>query len=81
MTSKIDDSGKTIAIDPISQIVRADGIIVCKVVNKDGKIYLQFKDGDRLRSRCRGAMFVEVSLDAFAEALKSEEFWSKIVIG
>jgi hypothetical protein len=69
MTTKIDMAGKTVKVDPITSIVRVDGVILCKRVVRCGAIYLQFKDGDRLRSNCRGTQFIEVPLDAFEKVL------------
>jgi hypothetical protein len=70
MKSLIDPTGSKITIAPDTSIVRIDGIILCKRIVRDGKVILQFKDGDRIRSRCRNTPFVEIPLDAFAEALK-----------
>jgi hypothetical protein len=69
MTTKIDMAGKTVKVDPITSIVRVDGVILCKRIIRSGVTYLQFKDGDRLRSNCRGTQFIEVPLDAFEKVL------------
>lgn len=69
VTIKQDDLGATIKIDPLTDLIRVDGIIICRRIERDGQIVLQFKDGDRIRSRCRGTCFVEVPLEAYCEAL------------
>ncbi|MCJ7533192.1 MAG: hypothetical protein MUO64_19495 [Anaerolineales bacterium] len=69
MIVKQDLTARTLKIDPITSLVRVDGIILCKRVERCGVVYLQFKDGDRLRSQCRGTAFVEVPLEAFENAL------------
>jgi hypothetical protein len=70
MIVKTDTRAETVKVDPDTSLMRVDGIIICKVVEKCGEIYLQFKDGDRMRSRCRGTAFVEVPLEALAGVLK-----------
>lgn len=72
MNAKVDETGKTIKIDPVTFLVRADGITLFKRIVRDGKVYLQFKDRDGIRANCRGTYFVEIPLDVFAEALKLE---------
>jgi hypothetical protein len=69
MIIKVDDAAQTVKVDPDTSLVRVDGIIVCKQVVKCGVVYLQFKDGDRLRSRCRGTAFIEIPLEALTGAL------------
>lgn len=73
MIVKLDTDGKTITIDPDTSLVRIDGIILCKKVEKCGEVYLQFKDGDRLRSRCRGTSFVEIPISSFYKSLTGLE--------
>jgi hypothetical protein len=57
----------------MTSLIRVDNIIVCKRVSRAGQVLLQFKDGDRLRSQCRGTQFVEVPLEAFHKALQEAE--------
>jgi hypothetical protein len=72
MKVKVDEEAKTIKIDPVTDLVRVDGVIVCKRVIRCGRPVLQFKDGDRLRSSCRGTAFIEVPLEAFDAMLAKE---------
>jgi hypothetical protein len=59
-----------VKIDPQTDLIRLDGIIVCKrVTMPDGSVVLQFKDSDRIRSNVRGAQFVEIPLLEFIEAV------------
>jgi hypothetical protein len=69
MIVKNDSTAETLRIDPLTSLVRIDGIILCKRVVRCGVVYLQFKDGDRMRSTCRGTQFVEIPLEAFNQAL------------
>lgn len=71
-TIKADLKGETIRIDPDTQLVRVDGIILFRRINRCGVVTLQFKDGDRMRSRARGTQFVEVPLEAFNQALTKD---------
>jgi len=43
-------------------LVRVDGIGVFRRIERDGVLYLQFADYDRMRITCRGSRFVEVPL-------------------
>jgi len=62
---------KCIDIDTITGLICIDGIIACKkVLRGGGKTYLQFKDGDRLRSNCRTCNLVEIPLDEFIVAVE-----------
>jgi hypothetical protein len=64
-----DTTGATVRIDQDSQLVRVDGVVLFKRLFRDGQIFLQCKDSDRLRSRNRGTAFIEVPLLAFVEVL------------
>jgi len=64
-----DTTAAKVKIDLVSQLVRVDGIILFKRIFRDGQVWLQFKDSDRLRSRNRGTAYIEVPLLAFVEAL------------
>ena len=72
MTAKIVDK-HSVTIDPVTGLVRVDAIIICKSIKRDGKTYLQFKDGDRLRSNCRKTCLVEIELGMFAEIINGVE--------
>lgn len=70
MNALQDPTAAKIRIDPDSQLVRADGVILFKRIFREGQVVLQFKDSDRLRSRNRGTAYIEVPLPAFVEVLK-----------
>lgn len=86
MPSKI-ITQSSVKIDKISGLVRVDGIIVCKKVILDGRTYLQFKDKDRPRGRCRGTTVVEIRLSDFYSAISAQQLvdnvdvlaWTKTV--
>lgn len=52
-------------------LLRIDGIPICRVIQKDEKLFLQFKDQDRMRSSCRGSCFVEIELVDFEQRLQA----------
>ena len=53
-------------------LVRVDGIAAFRKIVKDGVVYLQFCDHDRMRSQCRGSKFVEVKLDEVTKTITEE---------
>ena len=61
---KRDCSGDSIEISN-DNLVRVDGIPICKRVHRKDGTYLQFADRDRVRNDIRGTRFVEVRLDAW----------------
>jgi hypothetical protein len=73
MIVKSDPEAKSLKIDPVTSLVRVDGVILCKRVVRCGQVVLQFKDGDRMRSQCRGTAFIEVPLESFRSVLTTEQ--------
>jgi len=69
---KQDAHGATIRVDNVTHLIRVDGIIVCKMIIRDDTVFLEFKDGDRMRSQCRKTQFVEIPLKAFEAVLMAE---------
>ena len=69
---KQDTHGATICVDQVTHLIRVDGIIVCKLVIRENTVFLEFKDGDRMRSQCRKTQFVEIPLEAFNQVLLAE---------
>jgi hypothetical protein len=69
---KQDTHGLTVRVDPCTSLIRVDGIIVCKLVIREHTVFLEFKDGDRMRSQCRKTQFVEIPLEAFSAVLMAE---------
>lgn len=62
---KQDCTGDTINISNSSDLVRVDGIPICKRIVKTDGVYLQFADRDKGRNSIRGTRYVEVRFDAF----------------
>ena len=57
----LDTTGETIKTTD-NGLVRIDGITVFRKVVREGIIYIEFCDNDRMRTKCRGSRFVEVPL-------------------
>jgi hypothetical protein len=70
--STLDLTGKTILEDP-DGLVRVDGITVFRKVERDGVMFIQFCDRDRMRAQCRGSKYVEIPLDVLIGKIKSAE--------
>lgn len=51
--------------------VRVDDINVFRIVDHNGKPYVQIKDYNRQRIKCRHSYFVEIPLEIFIDRLKS----------
>ncbi len=71
-TAKVDNTCATVKVEP-GGLVRIDGIVIGRRVERAGRVYLQFCDGDRLRASCRGTRFVEVPLESLAKMLETEK--------
>ena len=50
-------------------LVRVDGIGAFRRIERDGVIYLQFADYDRMRITCRGSRYVEIPLNVLVEKI------------
>jgi hypothetical protein len=70
--STLDLTGKTILEDP-DGLVRVDGITVFRKVERDGVMFIQFCDRDRMRAQCRGSKYVEIPLDVLIGKIKPAE--------
>lgn len=57
----------------IDGIVSIDGIILFRIFERDGKKFLQAKDYDRKRIKCRHSYFVEIPLDVFIARINPVE--------
>lgn len=57
----LDTTGETIKATDTG-LIRIDGITVFRKVVREGIIYIEFCDNDRMRTKCRGTRFVEVPL-------------------
>lgn len=62
----VDERGITKDLDGI---IRVDDIILLRVVDRGGKPYVQVKDYDRRRIKCRHTYFVEIPLEIFIAKL------------
>ena len=69
---RADESKKNIHIAG-DGLVKIDGITSFRKISRDGVIYIQFCDHDRMRSKCRGTRFVEVPLDILFKKLEEEK--------
>lgn len=68
MMSKVDPTASTVKIRD-DGMISVDGIIIGKRIVRAGVVFIQFCDGDRLRSSCRGTRLVEVPIEALAGSL------------
>ena len=64
---------ESVKIDPSGGMIRIDGLILCKKVIRNGEIWLQFKDRDAVRSNCRHACLIEISLDELVGMIEKVE--------
>jgi hypothetical protein len=60
-----------VKIDPSGGMIKIDGMNLCKKVIRNGVTYLQFKDRDAVRSNCRHACLIEISLDELVGMIES----------
>lgn len=68
--AKVDSNGDCVAVDQITGLVRIDSVPVFKVMSTNNGIYLQFYDGDKMRSEFRGSAYIEVPLTLLIETLE-----------
>lgn len=67
MTLVVDEKALSINVDGILSV---DGIKVFRKIEREGKIFIQVKDYDRMRTKCRGTYFVEVELEVLLSKLQ-----------
>lgn len=72
--SKVDLEGKTLKAAN-DGLIKVDGVPAFKRINRNGIIFLQFRDNDRMRSSCRGTLYVEVPLAVLCEFLSMGTDW------
>ena len=58
----VDERGFSQNIDGMIYI---DGIVLFRILERDGKLFIQVKDHDRRRIKCRRTYFVEMDLETF----------------
>jgi hypothetical protein len=66
----IDKDGSLIRVSS-DGLAKLDGIPMFRVIVRDGGIYLEFCDRDRLRSSCRGSRFVEIPLKSMVAVISA----------
>lgn len=67
--ARVDDTGTTVRVAE-DGLTKVDGIPAFRRIVRDGRIYLQFRDRDSMRSSCRGSIYAEIPLDVLVELLK-----------
>lgn len=67
-SSKVDATASTVKIREDGMIL-VDGVVAGKRIVRAGVVYIQFCDGDRLRSSCRGTRLIEVPIEALAAVI------------
>ena len=68
----IDRTGKKITITA-DGLVKLDGVIIFRTVEREGAFCLQFVDHDRLRVQCRGSRYIEIPLDVLMDKIQGKE--------
>lgn len=67
----LDEKGCCISFDPMSRLVRVDGIPVFRLLSGNGGVLLiQFYDGDKLRSKHRRTRQIEIPLTVVMDKLQ-----------
>lgn len=69
--SKIDEKGKLVRIAN-DGLVKLDGIAILRKVEREGKLYLQFCDSDRMRSQLRKTRYVEIPADILLGIIRGD---------
>lgn len=68
----LDEKGCCISFDPLTGLVRVDGIPVFALITGNaGMLLLQFYDGDKLRSKHRRTRKIEIPLQVVVDKLKA----------
>jgi len=49
------------------KLIRADGVVMGRLVTEDDVVYIEVKDRDRLRAQQRGTTLIRVPVEAFRE--------------
>lgn len=52
-------------------LMKIDGVPMFRKVIRDGVIFVQFFDKDRMRSSCRGTRLVEIRLDLLIQTIRN----------
>ncbi len=65
----VDETGKRVRVLP-DGLVKLDGIAILRRVERDGKLYLQFCDSDRMRSQLRKTRYVEIPIGVLVDLIE-----------
>lgn len=69
--AKIDIKGDLIHVAD-DGLVKLDGITILRKVERDGKLFLQFCDYDRMRSQLRKTRYVEIEATLLLAKIQGE---------
>ncbi len=70
--ARCDLTGKTVEVDERG-LVRIDQVPAFRVNTRDGVVYIEFIDRDRMRASCKGSRYVEIPLDVLYNKLKPRD--------
>lgn len=76
--SKVDERGELVKIAD-DGLVKLDGITISRKVIRDGKVYLQFRDSDRMRSQLRKTCFVEIPIAVLLDRIEGKSIADELV--
>jgi hypothetical protein len=68
----IDRTGKKLLIMP-DGLIKLDGVIIFRAVEREGQVCLQFVDHDRLRVQCRGSRYIEIPLEVLIDKIQRKD--------
>ena len=77
--SKIDERGELIRITD-DGLVKLDGIAILRRVEREGKVYLQFCDSDRMRTQLRKTRYVEIPLEVLMDRIEGKDGADALVV-
>lgn len=60
-----------VTLDPVTNLVRVDGVIIGQLDAKGKPPAIVFRDKDRLRSKCRGSNCVRIGVEELGNILTS----------
>jgi len=76
--SKIDERGELVKIAD-DGLVKLDGVTMFRKVMRDGKLYLQFRDSDRMRSQLRKTCYVEIPIAVLLDRIEGKSIADELV--
>lgn len=60
--AKVDEKGDLLHIGS-DGLVKLDGVTIFRKISRSGKLFLQFQDRDRMRTRLRKTAYIEIPID------------------